>query len=169
MCGKVAANGSPEYCKRKESHDTATTPDCRRTTLPIPRNSKSSRPSTQDDKLEKSFQSCFCRGREGTYLLFFRPLMPASLSLLLAGAHKGAHRPPWLSSPEARVSGLRPTRQNTQYFSGSRLTPKQVTSNKFENVGSFFIGDEEKVSNSSVTGNCFSRDAPVPQISMAFD
>lgn len=169
MCGKVAANGSPEYCKRKESRNTATIPDCQRTTLPIPRNSKSSRPSTQDDKLEKSFRSCFCGGGEGTYLLFFRPLTPASLSPLLAGAHKGARRPPWLSSPEARVSGPRPTRQNTQCFSGSRLTPEQVTSNKFETVGSFFTGDEEKVNNSSVTWNCFSRDAPVPQISMAFD
>lgn len=127
------------------------------------------RPSTQDDKLEKSFRSCLCGGGEGTYLLFFRPLTPASLSPLLAGAHKGARRPPWLSSPEARVSGPRPTRQNTQYFSGSRLTPKQVTSNKFETVGSFCIGDEEKVNNLSVTWNCFSRDALVPQISMAFD
>lgn len=47
------------------------------------------------------------------YLLFFRPLMPTSLFLLLITAHKDAHPLLWLYCPEPGVSWPRPKTENT--------------------------------------------------------
>lgn len=113
-------------------------------------------------------------GGWGLYLLSFHPRTPASLSLLSAAAHKGVHPPPWLRSPESRVSWPRPEREST-YFSGGGLTPRQAMSNKFEIISSFFFREEERRGRESKSVKCH-RDyngspghTSGPQISMASD
>lgn len=89
-------------------------------------------------------------------------------------AHKGVHPPPWLRSPESRVSWPRPEREST-YFSGGGLTPRQAMSNKFEIISSFFFREEERRGREGKSVKCH-RDyngspghTSGPQISMASD